>query len=374
MEKEVYTIKNPEEEFINKFVTEAVEYYTDLLSDYDDLRIALDEIDRSKDCNVDLFVHASHKAHYLKSKIASKVSKEHELYKDSFMFDYIEDYIKHEYNISDDVFLPSFNYFDLLNSDNYGELVGDVIAVRIVRALQYYRKFNSLKENCLSQDDEEIDYNSLKDYIVYDFSDLLVMNTLNVICRRYSDTSASELIPKYKTLLCFTNPNIESYYLDREFTESPTFLLLNKYNLELAEYMKEQIADTIYAIQDNICVDSSDNEDLFIKGLSIRQIIDILINFKNYRGVYGSRVDAIKNYLADNMEILLILQCYLEQFYINMSEKDLLDLKNELENTMSADPDTLNRFPLSEKIADYFFLKNEVVLEKDITRTRKKKD
>ena len=362
------------EKEVTQFFNDLVSLYEDLQNKYDDLNVALDEASMSKDADIDSYVLAMLKLSHLSTKIPELIDKETELFLDNIiLIPYLEKFIKDLYGIPNQAKFGSFSIFDTYIRSEYAPIKENFIIMRIIRAMRYYTSYIEQQDYLQSIGVDFSDSETIKDCIMYDYTDIETLNTLNVIGGTFENVLADELYNKYKCLFSFTNPTIERFFLNADFTEDHPFIFC-EFNEKTIKVFKNKIIRSMIAIQRNKIINQDDkSKEIINSNLTFKQIINILFHFNRDTSKYYYRLDMLKHDYSDNVEEVGLLFTYLQQAYLSLDEQSINDL-DHLFSVMTKKENNvkMGSAVLHQKLVEHFFNKEMILEQNGYQRTKKK--
>ena len=358
---------------IIKLYVDLVSLYMELQTAYQDLNQTLYELAEYKD-NIDLYVPATHKLQYLQSKIPSLIDRELEIFnKDQSLIPFLEEHIKREFGLKKQLNFENFSFFDVYINPDYEVIKDNFIIMRLIRAIKYYQDYQGEYYRLLKEHIPEIDKESIRDCILYDYSDTEAINTLYVIGTLAEESGDYRAEAKYKSLISFVNPNIERFFINTSFDGSHEFIT-EQYLEADAKTIKNKILNTIVAIQRNKIINNDDKKTNIVinSRLTFKQIIDTLIHYDYDSSPYDTFTEIIKMEYLKNREEIDLLFAYIQQAYLNIDDQSIDDL-DHLFSVMAKKENntTIGTTRLHQKLLDLLVNKDDIIKKrKDTCRKR----
>lgn len=385
--KDVIISKKEVDNVVSEMFSSLLDCYVDLLQYYNELPIALRELEVYENEEIDDFIRVSRRLEYIGECIDQFRKVEKEIFVNNIA--YIDDfliYIKKLNGIKLDQDLENFSYFDALTKFRYSHLENQYIMSRMIRASYFYQKYVNNEYDVIKQIEEQleetdadlmiesINEDDLIDTVSPDLNDVLAINTINYLNSVYSDELS---YTNYKAILSFINPFIENLYLSNDFIEDNPLVKI-KTDKKSIRLFENNIIDALFAIQKNDFINTNTkSKKLYHRTYSIKQLFEIFFKFNKKEDEYESRINKYVKYRENSLEKISLMHSYLLANFSALDQQSIRDLDHLL--SVMSDNGSLTRgnVTLCKKITDAFFSSlidtdDDDIVEKDELFTRKK--
>ena len=404
-------------ETVEKIYLKLIKLYKSMYQDYIDLNKALDNYDkavREKDRRERTI--ATLTISQIIVDITDKSYEEIKLFKANgetfYIIPYLREYILRRFNISPTVETQGITYFDIYTKKELEVFKDKPILIRILRALDYFTMFEDEKELFIDVNDVIPDDFTIKNSMELDFADVLALNTLIYMemprrkmklvsiddaviddesediseedetvstnnqnedieenieedteeKKKIFDIETSRILNKFKCLLAFTNLGVENKLLTEDFDLDGIFRSMATHRF-FQTIMTDSVVLSLLELQKNPILSVNGNLPHIKKGLSLKDISEIIFKFKEHEEKYLSRKDMLDHYYIDNYDQLVLFSCYINQCYMQIGDLDYRYLDQLLNMSKDNTQYKLNDEVLKGCMVEWFFNANTTATE-----------
>lgn len=342
-------------EEVSDLYNDLLELYMEFFNVYNDLCVALDEMDLYEKSDLDSFVIAREKVKYLTEKMYVLNVNEREIYYDADeLLPYLLEHISREFNLRGVLNLDEFSPMDTEIYPDYHSIKDNFYIIRMIRAVKFYINYNELYSYFELQN-KNCSGDQVAAMIPYDYSDIECLQTITRLKEKFHEPFDVHLCNKYKCFFSFTNPRVENVLMSINFST---------FGFDLDDEASQMLKD---------------NQMRTITSKTIRALIAIehnkVINHRKGGALIcnepkENNVKKLNEYLK-NKDELFLLYAFLLQSYGYLSDETVQDLDHLLAEMCKFTDKEYKDIKLSEKVVNYFFRRDAYSTPDVVQRKRK---